>query len=443
MIYYYSISGNLVKVTTQHDQYVKVECDSVAPVTLPEVEALRDASVPTVSFERCRPAAGSYAAAVEQLGLNATAVRSLFLRRVGPTARAGRLPSLFALELWLAPEPSDVAAVPALLADLPNYPALAKLKIINATNLLFSSKFTSVPTLRVLEISESDLSSIPDGAFRTFSGLTTLSLWGNGLTSVSADAFGALSSLERLDLSSNKLHELPERVFTDTPLLKTVDLFNNAFELLPGRLFSNLSRLEGVRLFDNAAELSLVPRQFADLPRLASIALERCGLLAIPPELLRGSRALVNISLAGNGLVRLPVDFLADQVGLRRLDLSENRLEELTSEHFAHVRGLRELLLDDNALSLRAASSFVNADEVDYFDFGFRSPFAGLSELRLLSLAGNRITDIFPDWHMNLLALRELDLGRNRIENLTVSGHALDERYINIKSIFLLKPLWV
>lgn len=113
---------------------------------------------------------------------------------------------------------------------------------------------------------------------------------------------------------------------------------------------------------------------------------------------------------------------------LESLDLEHNRLNYLDSEAFGPLQQLKHARLSHNFLSFVNEEGYLQGG-LSYTDMiGNQSPFRHCFNLENLYLANNSIGQIFDDWRLNLLKLKVLDVGYNRIQHLTVSGFSVNSR---------------
>ena len=81
--------------------------------------------------------------------------------------------------------------------------------------------------MTTLDLSDNQLTALPQDVFSALLALTTLDLSNNQLASLSRRIFSGLLSLIILDLSDNRLTDLPEGVFVDLASLQGLNLENN------------------------------------------------------------------------------------------------------------------------------------------------------------------------------------------------------------------------
>ena len=114
-----------------------------------------------------------------------------------------------------------------------------------------SSRLDEITSLRIRNISDSDLSSMD---FSDFSNLRFLHLVSGNLRSLPASTFSGLSRLELLNLSDNDLNRLSPSIFSGLSTLEVLDLSDNDLDGngVPANVFSGLSdNLEEVDLSGN------------------------------------------------------------------------------------------------------------------------------------------------------------------------------------------------
>lgn len=217
-----------------------------------------------------------------------------------------------------------------------------------------------------LDLSNRNLTSVPDEIFTLSSSLTTLTLSGNQLEHLPPE-IGELAKLRVLHAGGNRLTDLPPQLARLTRL-HTLDLSGNQLASLPAQL-SQLRNLRDLMLSRN--ELAVVPPVVPRLTRLQTLWLDGNHLTTLPAGI--GALAhLTRLLLNDNQLTALPpeIGWLASLVTLH---LENNQLEDLPPE-IGHLAGLHRLYLDGNRLT------------------GLPPDIAELTELTKLHLRDNQIT---------------------------------------------------
>ncbi|CAE7510574.1 Igfals [Symbiodinium sp. CCMP2592] len=199
-------------------------------------------------------------------------------------------------------------------------------EIVRGNRLASLPDFTHNQWLEVLDVSKNELTALKDGTFAQLHRLRVLDINHNKICNVSAHAFAGLTSLQSLDLSSIRLAELPELVFQGLTSLKRLDLDGNDLAELPEKVFRGLTSLEMLDLCWN---------------RLAEL----------PENVFQGLTSLEFLDLRWNRLAELPENVFQGLTSLEFLDLGWNRLAELPENVFQGLTSLQWLVLYNNTLA--------------------------------------------------------------------------------------------
>ena len=164
----------------------------------------------------------------------------------------------------------------------------------------------SVPytTAEQLNIINSKVKVILDGAFASLTQLVDLDLSGNLLTSVRADIFQGLGGLEKLSLSNNNVTSLQSGVFNFTTSITMLMLAENL----------------GLHLSDNS---------LTGLTQLSFIDLQTCGMSEVPLGALQSAPSLTRVSLNGNPLLTLTHHAFHGLHQLQEVNLDSCQLADL------------------------------------------------------------------------------------------------------------------
>eukprot|EP00767_Chilomastix_cuspidata_P001864 gnl/Chilomastix_cuspidata/1990.p1 GENE.gnl/Chilomastix_cuspidata/1990~~gnl/Chilomastix_cuspidata/1990.p1 ORF type:complete len:1423 (-),score=340.21 gnl/Chilomastix_cuspidata/1990:3292-7350(-) len=191
------------------------------------------------------------------------------------------------------------------------------------------------------------------------------------------EAAAKLAYIECLELEGTDVREFPDLTADILPSLRTVNLSANgivSLDSLPRNL-PPLDQLFLARNRLNARGLSFKARPFIVCPSLRELDLSENPIRAFHPAALSGITGLEKLTLSRAGLSSLPNAAFSSCARLRALDLSHNQLANLQASTFAGLRELVELDLSHNFLP--------NLSSLD----------ADLPSLRILSFAGNRVTN--------------------------------------------------
>ncbi|NWW02909.1 NRROS regulator, partial [Oreocharis arfaki] len=263
---------------------------------------------------------------------------------------------------------------------------------------------SNLSSLRLLDMSQNQVWSLPDDFLAQMPSLTHLKLNQNCLEAIHLSEEDPLAMLTELDLSQNQLVELGVKVGTGDilPNLQLFNLSTNRLQALPPGIFTRTRKITTLDLSRNRVDLCPQP-----------------GVAESPPCVdIRGMETLTHLSLAGCGLQGLGSRPFQG-TSLMHLDLSDNR-QALSGG----LEWLQDLVLTLQVLSLRNTS--LSSTAMD---------FSALNNLVRLDLSGNSLA-AFPS-SLGSLRLRSLDLRDNCLPALPPDvawvplGRSLRELYLS------------
>jgi len=200
--------------------------------------------------------------------------------------------------------------------------------------------------ISVLDLSNNELTSLPDTMFRGMNGLQELYLSRNGLTSIPGGMLRGINGLKILHLDDNRLTSLPREMLRDTNGLRRLDLRNNQLTSLPDDMFRGLAQLQTLYLSKN--KLASLPSQmFREIEGLQKLNLSNNSLTSLPGEML-SLNGLHKLRLRNNSLVSLPIG-IGSLSKLRVLYLTNNLLTSIPDE-LKRLNSLHTLDLRDNLI---------------------------------------------------------------------------------------------
>ncbi|KAK3101752.1 hypothetical protein FSP39_006116 [Pinctada imbricata] len=200
-------------------------------------------------------------------------------------------------------------------------------------------------TLDFLDMSYSELLTIPPGSLSSLSSLKTLILRGTNLTSIAKNSFKGLNSLIKLDLSNNKISVLNAYTFSSVRnTLVHLDLSGNQIKSLTNSAFLGMFSLETLDVSRNVID-SLSESAFNDQGKLLVLRLNKNKIWNVPDYVLRYQRNLLDLNLATNNLTNLPKRLLQNTRSLQKLDVSENPLSTFPKDFFKFTRFLDSLIM--------------------------------------------------------------------------------------------------
>ncbi|XP_015862553.1 toll-like receptor 5 [Peromyscus maniculatus bairdii] len=271
-----------------------------------------------------------------------------------------------------------------------------------------------------LDISHGYIFSLNSRVFETLKDLKILDLAFNKINKIADNAFHGLDNLQVLNISYNLLGELYNSNFYGLPRVAYIDLQKNHIGIIQSQTFRFLEKLHTLDLRDNALKtINFIP-------------------------------SILTVFLGGNKLASLPhVRFTANFI-----QLSENRLENLSDLYFLlQIPQLQSLILNQNRLSsCKAAdtpSENLNLEQLflaeNMLQLAWETGlcwdvFRGLFRLQILYLNSNYLNFLPPGIFNDLVSLRWLNLGANRLTSLSPGSLPANLEILDISRNQLFSP---
>ncbi|KAG8191836.1 hypothetical protein JTE90_022825 [Oedothorax gibbosus] len=318
-------------------------------------------------------------------------------------------------------------------------------KLYFQTNHIFRismDAFFGNPDLKVIDLSQNDITFLEPGTFDSCQKLEKIYLQKNKIQS-SVGLFG-ISTLQEINLSENNLTTF-EGVFQNEIELQTLDLGKNNIREIKEDFGKNIKRLKFL-ILDACDLVQLPPTLFRYLPELQEINLKFNKLEDIPPGLFHNLGSLVVLDLSKNRIQSLKGAFLYNDM-LRKIDLSENLIEkcgdmfhdmqslesvDLTQNHlqvienddFSYAPLLTDLLLGNNVINRLDSNAFVDLRHLrqlnlhENFIYSLNRSVRDLPGLQELHLHNNKLKNIDAKEMENLQNLKRLNLANNELESV-------------------------
>ena len=154
----------------------------------------------------------------------------------------------------------------------------------------------------------------------------TLNLSGLHLTNLNGlELIPGISKIIHLDLSNNQLSSIPNNAFYFMPEVEIIDLSHNKISTIDPLAFKNLSMLMKLHLSNN--NLTSVGVWLARLFQLRRLDLTFNSIATIAPNAFRDLPYLEELYLDHNKLSSLLYDDFKPLKSLNRIDLAENLLD--------------------------------------------------------------------------------------------------------------------
>lgn len=137
--------------------------------------------------------------------------------------------------------------------------------------------------LKVLDISNNQLTTLTQRHFGRLKSLETLLLGSNKITDLQPDTFEAVTSLRRLDLSRNeiKLNDMPSSGFLIQPTIKELNLDYCGIREFPDDTFAGVAQLRNLTLAGNPIDENMDVTAFQALEHLYKLRIPNLSKTAI------------------------------------------------------------------------------------------------------------------------------------------------------------------
>ncbi|XP_065174215.1 uncharacterized protein [Atheta coriaria] len=309
-----------------------------------------------------------------------------------------------------------------------NLPALHTLILFGNNISNFDNSLGFLPSLKILDLSYQNLSSISNEMFPEPSALSNLNMSNNAISKITPNAFKNLEDLIILDLSNNKLNVLNPVLLHDTQNPNT-----------PEYIFDNLPKLQIIILFGN--NILNFDNALGYLPSLQKLDLSYQNLSIISNEMFPEPSALSNLYMSNNAISKITPNAFKNLKELVILDLSNNKLNVLNPVLLHDTQNPNTpKYMFDNLLKLQTIILFGN--NISNFDYVLsKHPvltildlsnnnlasisnrmFPEISAIKHLNMSNNQINEIYPNTFANMQSLEHLDLSHNRIKNMHIAS---------------------
>ncbi|XP_066298931.1 toll-like receptor Tollo [Branchiostoma lanceolatum] len=241
--------------------------------------------------------------------------------------------------------------------------------------------------------------------------------------------------LATVDLSNSNITSIPPDFFKNQSDLQQVDLSNNQISFLNGSIFAPLVNLETLLLSNNAIRI-ITPEVFRNLTNLMFLDLSQNALKDLPENLFVDNTNLEVLGLDGNNISTVRRDTFAGLSSLKQLFLNTSGLSSIHSSSFAPLLDLEELYLQENDVTFRSPRGLSRAITEDIF--------RSLQNLRVLDLSKNSIRFLPDNMFVELIELEVLHLDGNDFrtvrENSFTGLRSLQKLFLNNTGLSAIHP---
>lgn len=280
--------------------------------------------------------------------------------------------------------------------------------------------------LRILDLSNNSLDSLPASGFASLGRLQELHLESNVITFMADHALDGLTSLSYLNLADNKLVNLPPEIFADTRELKELHLQNNSINVLAPGLFNGLSNLLVLDLSENElTEEWINGATFGGLLRLVILSISGNNLVKLETSVFRDLYSLQVLRLEDNSIEYIADNTFTSLNNLHTLSLSNNKLTRIDSNTLSGLYVLSVLSLDSNAIqyidpeALRNSSNLQDLHLNSNKLYDVPAVLSDVPHLKTLDLGDNLITEVFNTSFAHMQELVGLRLTENNLTNIS------------------------
>ncbi|KAL4226043.1 otolith morphogenesis [Mactra antiquata] len=272
-----------------------------------------------------------------------------------------------------------------------------------------------------LEIQSNGIRELHPENFRGLLKLKLLDVSNNEISFINETVFENLPSLEELKINHNKLTELP--VLRGNPVLNRLELTHNKIHTINGNGLMRVPQLDMLDLSYNDIG-HVTNSSFPANLSITKLFLRHNEIILFEAGCFYNLTKLEILKLNKNKISHLPKDLFAKNTNLKQLDLSKNQLSRLMGLTFTVLTKLQLLKLRKNSIH--------TLDDGVFF---------GLSELLELQLDENNLTTISPGWLFGLSNLEKLSVSNNKINTIESKAweHAQNVVTLNLSFNSLMK----
>ena len=284
--------------------------------------------------------------------------------------------------------------------------------------------------LKILHLQGNDITLMENNSFMGFHNMESLNLNGNKLTefdlSKLTDDLGMVS-LKFLHLHGNQLISMPPVAMLPKGI-EMIDVGGNQISFIPDGYFNNFPNLTSVNL--HGMSLTRVPAFEAEMRHLTKLTLSsnEISYISLSQEFLMHLPFLNTWEFKDNRLTNLTQDFNCTSNesinSIQHLDLRDNDITFIAENYFCHMSQLKVLRLSGNRLTeFIISSDMLELEELDLSN-NYLSVFeisSTLPQLEEIDLSNNELS-VFPKLGSTIVNVKNLYLSNNRLQNLALDS---------------------
>lgn len=247
----------------------------------------------------------------------------------------------------------------------------------------------------------SSVERVDSSAFEGASNLKTITFsdGGKGLKKINSLAFKDCSSLESIDLSNAEITEIPDRAFENCTSLKSVKLPPTVTKIA-NNAFSVCSKLEEIEGLEQCKISELSATAFDSCVRLKDINLSNATIAAIPDQIFSGMRGLISATVPKT-VTSIGTEAFYACKNLEVINgLSDCDITKIGEKAFYNCWSLKEADLSGSSLTVLPASTFkgdtalLSVKMPESLNEIGNEAFYGCSAMKKLDLNNTRLTTI-------------------------------------------------
>ncbi len=279
---------------------------------------------------------------------------------------------------------------------------------------------TTIPSSSTtVHLDKNQISRVPAGVFSQLSNCIHLGLANNSISQIERGAFRGLEKLQVLSLGWNKITEIPADI---PPSVTEIYLHNNNITRIPVGVLGNLSNCRHLELANN--QISLVePGAIEGLENLETLYLGWNKISEFPEDVPTGVKKLF---FQSNGVTITRANVFRNLTQCTHLNLDLNMISQITD--FTGLDNLKLLSLASNRLQSVPNGIPASVTELYLYSNGITqlpaNTFANLSQCTKISLSGNQISVVELGAFRGLTRLENLDLAQNHITGVDLGTFA-------------------